>query len=263
MQVLLLGILGVATGCLPETNIRTLDESDGVRAAASSASGDPSQSGSPGPIPTSSPSPLAGGGTNSLPVGALFSVAMDTGAVSGWAKDSDTPSQSTYIEFYVDGPMGSGTFAGTLQASAPRSFPQGPYGFTFQIPMNFRDAKIHKLYAYSIDTTTSVRAALNDSPGNFAVGTNTTGLNYFNNSVKPTFQSYCTSCHGSMDSYISYKERLINPTDPSKSNVISATENSLFDRAHGLSHGGGNRCAGGLNAAPCSILSQWWMLEFN
>jgi hypothetical protein len=98
------------------------------------------------------------------------------GDVRGWTLDPDSGASSTVAHFYVDGPYGTGTFAGAVNASVPRGdvnqqtgYP-GNHGFKFNIPTKYRDGKTHSLYAYGIDVTGTKSAPLAYSPLNFAVG---------------------------------------------------------------------------------------------
>jgi hypothetical protein len=81
-----------------------------------------------------------------------------SGNASGWSFDPDTPSQSININFYVDGPVGIGTLAGTAPANLLRADVNAAYnatgnhGFSWNIPNQYRDGKPHKLYAYGMDS---------------------------------------------------------------------------------------------------------------
>lgn len=238
------------SACLPETTVQELDS---ARRSPITDSG--TDSGEPEPAASPSGTPSGGGGVIQ---GGLGSVSLETGNATGYARDTARANQSIYVEFYIDGPAGTGTFGGSVLANVNRTlFPSGPYGFSFPIPAQFRDAKLRRLYGYAIDPTTSQRAPLDASPQAFIAGTNQAGIDYFNNSVKPAFQASCTSCHGNMDDYYTYKLKIMIP---SRFDGGSATNNSLFNKAVGQGHGGGNRC-GSPNSAPCSVFSQWWNLE--
>lgn len=49
------------------------------------------------------------------PTGFLSTITTE-GVVPGWATDPAAPTQAVNVQFYVDGPMGSGTLAGTTKA---------------------------------------------------------------------------------------------------------------------------------------------------
>jgi hypothetical protein len=81
-----------------------------------------------------------------------------TGLASGWVFDPDAPNVSVAVHFYVDGPAGSGRFAGAVAANLDRPDVNaalgitGLHGFNFQIPASFRDGRVHTLFAHGIDT---------------------------------------------------------------------------------------------------------------
>jgi hypothetical protein len=117
---------------------------------------------------------LSGCGTapQSNPIGPLDRISTD-GVAWGWAIDPDVSSQSIDVHFYVDGPAGSGFWAGSVTANIPRpdvntgtGYP-GDHGFRFTIPVEFRDGKTHTLYAHAIDVTGGTNVILNNSPLSF------------------------------------------------------------------------------------------------
>jgi len=95
------------------------------------------------------------------PRGALDST-VDCDHVTGWAADEDTPFTPALVHFYVDGPAGSGTFAGVRAADMFRpdlctAIGSCGHGFVWSVPPQFRDGRRHRLYAYGIDTTVTDR----------------------------------------------------------------------------------------------------------
>lgn len=211
----------------------------------------------PGGLPTPQPTVIGG---NTLPLGALGAITMDLGQIGGYVYDINTPGQSVYVEFYVDGPAGTGTFLTSVLASNPRAFlPAGPYGFSYMLPFNspYRDGKIHQLYAYGIDPVSSARSTLAGSPSVFAVGSTAENLAYYNNSVKAGFASACTSCHAGINDYYSLKSMMMSP---SKFSGGTANNNLLLNKGLGQAHGGGARCSAA--SAPCNAFITWWTMEF-
>lgn len=72
------------------------------------------------------------------------------GAVRGWARDPDGVANPCTVSFYIDGPAGTGTFAGQTVASLPRSQdPVGSFGFAWVLPNQWRDGQQHTLYVYA------------------------------------------------------------------------------------------------------------------
>ena len=110
------------------------------------------------------------------PIGWL-DVVNGNGMVSGWALDPDNPSQSIAVHFYVDGPAGSGVFAGNTLANIQRLDVNqvtgflGDHGYTFVIPPQFRDGRTHSLFVHSIDTSGSgsENVLLSGVPKNFTL----------------------------------------------------------------------------------------------
>jgi hypothetical protein len=95
------------------------------------------------------------------PRGALDSAA-NCDHVMGWAADEDTPFTPALVHFYVDGPAGSGTLAGVKAADMHRpdlctAIGSCDHGFVWSVPLQFRDGRSHRLYAYGIDTTVADR----------------------------------------------------------------------------------------------------------
>ena len=121
-------------------------------------------------LPTEPPPPISDSHTK--PRGWLDSTANCV--ISGWTQDEDTPLYPTAVHFYIDGPAGSGLFAGLTAQYIYRSdlcIAIGPcnHGFSWPIPSQFHDGKQHSVYAYGIDTTIADtnNAELSGSPKTF------------------------------------------------------------------------------------------------
>ncbi len=93
---------------------------------------------------------------NRPPAGYLDAAAC-TG-LSGWAQDSDVPTQSIAVHAYFNGPAGAATATGVaLTASVDRSDLCAPlgtcnHGFTLDVPLSLLDAKAHEVHTYGIDS---------------------------------------------------------------------------------------------------------------
>ncbi len=115
-----------------------------------------------------------GGNSTSSPLGWLDSVDPSNWKVKGWSYDPDNSSASNTVHIYIDGPAGTGTFAGQVNADKPRSDVNnaygisGDHGFEFTIPNQYLDGKQHKIYAYGIDTGTDPSNLLSGSPKSFS-----------------------------------------------------------------------------------------------
>jgi hypothetical protein len=122
-------------------------------------------------------SPLAFtlGTLNRPPIGA-FDAVTPAGVAAGWTLDPDEPTRQISVHFYVDGPAGSGTFLGAVNATLPRpdvnqvtGFP-GDHGFGFTLPAIVRDGRPHVLHAYAIDSAGGRNPELPNSPITFTLG---------------------------------------------------------------------------------------------
>ncbi len=103
-----------------------------------------------------------------------FEEISSTGFVSGWAFDTASPSVSTEVHYYIDGPTGSGAFGASAPANLPRpdvnaAFDkvEGNHGFSFPVPAYFRDGQDHTLYVYGIDVQGLNNPLLAGSPRTF------------------------------------------------------------------------------------------------
>ncbi len=121
------------------------------------------------PNPTSAPTPK--------PVQAYVpSGFQDTSSCtisSGWTCDPNDYNQALDVNFYADGPVGSGSFIGSIKANQARPDlpPAGVcggnqnHGWTFTTPEKLKDGKPHSIYAYAINIGPSGKnPLLNGSP---------------------------------------------------------------------------------------------------
>lgn len=98
---------------------------------------------------------------NQSPYGWLDAVSYDVNSHkilgNGWALDPDTTA-SIAVHFYMNGPAGSGTFAGAVVANFPRADVNaatgvaGDHGFSFEIPWNCYNIG-QTIYVYMIDAS--------------------------------------------------------------------------------------------------------------
>ncbi len=249
----LLAFLVFISGCLaPET---------GTTTKSNLTTGGGGSSGGSGSAP---PPPAPAGSGNIAPEGRVNGIDATSGIVSGWVYDQNTLNQSVTVEFYFDGPVGSVQMAAgsPVVANVQRAFtPVGPYGYSYNIPQQYKDGKQHLLYVYGLDTTNGTRSLLKISdfasgPSSFFVGSTAAGMSYYNSTVQPSLASACGNCHG--PNYIVDKARMALP---SKFSGGSGTNNNLYRKGMGLDgHGAGNRCGSG---PPCTLINTWWGLEFN
>jgi YD repeat-containing protein len=123
------------------------------------------------PLPTPTPTPAP---PSASPVGWLDSIGSD-GTAAGWVFDPDASAQSIDAHFYIDGPSGSGQWAGGVTANVARPDVNqaygvtGNHGFSFSIPPRFRNGQPHTLYVYGIDATGNPNTLLSASPKSFTL----------------------------------------------------------------------------------------------
>lgn len=127
------------------------------------------------------------------------------GTATGWAIDPDVSYQAVSVHFYIDGPAGSGIFAGAATADIPRpdvnnstNYP-GHHGYSFSIPEQFQDGRTHSLYVHGIDATGNSNALLQGVPKYFVVGTPPP--------CDPNEEQSCYMDGGNWDSYSCYCDR--------------------------------------------------------
>jgi hypothetical protein len=112
------------------------------------------------------------GCTNTLPRGYLDGVSSASNAVWGWAYDPDTSSGALDVHFYLDGPAGSGQFAGAVTTTVARADVNsafgitGIHGFDWAIPVQYRTGS-HTVYAYAIDSAGGTNPQIDASPQTF------------------------------------------------------------------------------------------------
>ena len=202
--------------------------------------------------------------SNVIPFGTLSPILPD-GTVTGWAVDFNATSTSLKVDIYADGAPGVGTFVTQVTANQPNLFLKYPgnHQFTLSLPANLRDKLPHKLYAFAIDTDggpTGTLTGTNQGYQNFQIyPTSAAGLTYWTNNVKPKLNTTCAGCHAGAPFLSNYTSSFYNYMgSPTPAQGGTATNNFIYNKASGISHGGGNQCGGG----ACTALSGWWSTEF-
>jgi hypothetical protein len=107
-------------------------------------------------------------------------IVSSTGVASGWTYDPDNSGASINVQFYVNGPRGTGTLIGTVLANTPRADVNqvvgipGNHGYNFTIPAAYKDGHSHSIFAYGVDTrgNTVNSSMLINSPKTFTIGSN-------------------------------------------------------------------------------------------
>ena len=129
-------------------------------------------------------STLGGGPINYLPVGFLDNATISNAGNTGWTVDPNVPTQSIQIALFIDTTK---TVAGTSFVNVATNLPRpdvtkvfpaytGNHGFTYTIPTQYQDGKIHNLYAYGIDAQTGAYQPLVGSPKTFTITAPQTNL---------------------------------------------------------------------------------------
>ncbi len=181
-----------------------------------------------------------------------------SGAVWGYAMDAVNTGSTIKVIFYVDGPAGSGQYAGETQANVTSYGPSAGHFFSFQLPPQFADGA-HVLYAYGHEAKPEF--ILSPSSFNYEAYT-PKAQNVFDAQIRNFVQTSCASCHGTFWTYSSlFNGPLLNPMPGSGG---SATNNLFIRKMSGqTSHGGGTFCSGGANSGICAEIQRWWNAEFN
>src|SRR5260221_2930722 len=118
---------------------------------------------------------VTNGQTPNAPYGWLDNIGEsgNTFVAGGWTCDSDNWGMPLQVQFYADGPIGSGVFLGSTTANAERndiasSCGNTPaHGYNFTLP-SFAPGT-HSLYVYAVDNGNVTSALLSGSPGYFTV----------------------------------------------------------------------------------------------
>ncbi len=102
-------------------------------------------------------------------VAGVFDLITLSGSAAGWALDPVAPLDSLKVTFYVDGPMGEGTFMGAVTANKSRpdvnrrTGYSGDHGFSFKIPQQFLSG-YRTFHAYALDSSATSITQLKGSP---------------------------------------------------------------------------------------------------
>jgi hypothetical protein len=205
------------------------------------------------PKPSATPTGTTGGAPDPRP-GAIVEVNV-LGHAFGWAVDKTNTALQIDVEFYLDGPKGSGTMLGTVHAGSMGASGNNPgqHRWDFDLPGSAKDGHAHTLYLYAAGG-----ALLDANPTSFTAYAGTTaGRNYFQASVAPKVTE-CNGCH--QMSYDFAFPLLLAPT-PAKGGT--KTNNILMQKPlqMGVQHGGGTKCASAASS-PCAEFQQWWTAEF-
>jgi hypothetical protein len=196
------------------------------------------------------------------PSGALEELNPVTGTLRGYAYDPNTLDQAVDVEFYLnDAPTLGGRSLGKASASLGRTAPPaGPYAFAFQMPAEYVNGRAYRVRAYARDTADSANLVeLAGSPFLFYAGTNSRGLEQFNQKLGAAFAAQCASCHADAADYAAMKARLGSPSPFAGG---SAVNNAIYAKIIGNApHAGGVACrpAGAL----CVDVRDWWEAEFS
>lgn len=198
---------------------------------------------------------------NTSGVSGNIDIVSSLGKVNGWAGNSFSPNDQLTVEFYIDGPKGSGTLIGSTVANLPGGSISGSHGFMFFIPSVYRDGNPHQFYAYAIDSGQN-EVRLGGAPMTiFTYKPSIQGYDFYQANVKPILDNRCSSCHA-----INYDQHFNSLIAPTLAGGASATNNEMINMPSGThsgrAHPGGNLC-GSKNASPCLEIQQWWNIEFN
>jgi hypothetical protein len=107
------------------------------------------------------------------PRGSLETKTSTDGSFRGWAYDPNAPEASIFVDYYVDGPAGSGapgfrTVANGSRPDVNSAFNiLGDHGYTFTLPQQFLNNVNHTVYIYGIALFGQGNPQLAQSPGTY------------------------------------------------------------------------------------------------
>lgn len=185
-------------------------------------------------------------------VGSIDSIST-SGQVWGYALDPNNKSKSLRVYFYIDGPVGFGTFIGDTLANIQSLGINAGHYYSFTLPPQYADAKSRKLYAYGYAASTSF--ALSPTFLSY-ISYTPKAENIYNQGISNLVTSTCNRCHNWNFRDLFYGA-LLSPT-PAQGG--SATNNKFYQKMMG--HGGGKFCNLSTDF-PCSDIQAWWNAEFN
>jgi hypothetical protein len=202
------------------------------------------------------PDPNDVGGSFSGQINSSIQIVSNLGAVWGYASDPINSGKTLRVIFYIDGPVGTGKYAGESQANQTALGANSGHYFSFQIPPEFANGANHTLYAYGYEA----KAQYLLKPGAFSYLAFTKKAEaIFNQQIKPFVQNSCSRCHSWNYSAL-FSGPLLNPNPL---NGGSPTNNLFIRKMSGLTgHGGGQFCTGGVNDGICVEIQKWWNAEF-
>jgi len=93
---------------------------------------------------------------------------INNGRANGWAYDADEPDTKLQVEFYEDGPKGTGTFVDSATADQPRrdliGLPFEDHAFKHPLPASVIDGESHAIWAHAVNVGAGADRTLNNSP---------------------------------------------------------------------------------------------------
>lgn len=181
------------------------------------------------------------------------------GRVYGYAFDSQNTAAAVQVNFYVDGPKGTGVAAGSTLANKPGDDGNqaGDHAFSLDLPEAFRNGKPREIFAYAL-IGTEERPLSTVGTKYTAYAFSQAGRDFYGANVQPRMGG-CGGCHT-----ISYEQQFYSMIAPSPAKGGTATNNQLVNKpaqTNGAAHGGGQSCANA-NASPCADFQRWWQVEF-
>jgi len=184
---------------------------------------------------------------------------QQTGGITGYAYNSNNPSQLISIQFYINGPMGSGTYLGSVDANQVLIAEGNADGFSFQPAAAYMDSAPRKLYAYMVPSGASSATLIGGAAVDYFAGADSRGLAYFNANLANTLATQCVKCHG--NTWSNYYTTRGNLGDPTPLSGGTATNNTFYQfiSNQGGVHPGGNQCSGN---NLCNEVETWYSMDF-
>jgi hypothetical protein len=181
------------------------------------------------------------------------------GRVYGYAFDPQNLNIAVQVNFYVDGPKGTGVAAGSTMANKPGDDANqaGDHAFSIDLAEGFRNGKQREIFAYAlIGTEEKPLSSLGTKYTAYAFSQ--AGRDFYAANVQGRMGG-CAGCHT-----ISYEQQFYSMIAPSPAKGGTASNNQLINKpaqTNGAAHGGGQSCANAA-ASPCADFQRWWQVEF-
>lgn len=177
------------------------------------------------------------------------------GEVHGWARDPLNLDSIVNVSIYANGPAGTGQLVTTTLANQPGVGSNNGHYFRFVLPANLRNGTEQRLWAYG--NQANLDNLMDASPFTYvAVTPSAAGEAYYTNTLAAAIT--CRGCHT-----WTYSRIFELISDPLPLRGGTGTNNLLFNKMRNIvNHNGGNVCQNGANNPPCSLVQEFYRLNY-